>query len=177
VANGHVYPEVAKEEIESDYLQRSLLFRNGGQGRFEEVGMESGLNDLLAGRGVAFADYDEDGDVDVFVAQMNGKPALYRNDSASAGRWIGLRLVGRESSRDALGARVAVVARGGFRQIREVRSGGSYLSQSDSRLFIGLGDGKDVEKVEVRWPSGRVQEILAPALDRYLLVVEPLYIR
>ncbi|MGH9324436.1 MAG: CRTAC1 family protein [Vicinamibacteria bacterium] len=172
VANGHVYPEVAKEEIESDYAQRSLLFRNRGDARFEEIGEPSGLVETLAGRGTAFADYDEDGDIDVFVTQMNGKPALYRNDPEASGHFLGLRLVGRESSRDALGARVTLVAGGGPRQIREVRSGGSYLSQSDPRAFFGLGDLERVEKIEILWPSGRAQEISAPEVDRYLLVVE-----
>ena len=171
VANGHVYPEVAKEEIESDYAQRSLLFRNLGDGRFEELGERAGLEEPLAGRGVAFADLEDDGDIDVFVAQMNGKPRLYRNDTETSRHWIGLRLVGRASSRDALGAKITLET-GGLRQIREVKSGGSYLSQSDSRVFFGLGSRERADRIEIRWPSGKVQEMPSPGIDRYLLVVE-----
>jgi predicted nucleotidyltransferase len=171
VANGHVYPEVAKEEIESDYAQRSLLFRNLGDGRFAEMGGEAGVQKALAGRGVAFGDFDDDGDVDVFVASMNGRPALYRNETATSRHWIGLRLVGRESARDALGAKITVVS-GELSQIREVRSGASYLSQSDSRVFFGLGSRERVDRIEIRWPSGKVQEIPSPEIDRYLLVME-----
>jgi hypothetical protein len=170
VANGHVYPEVAKEEIESDYAQRSLLFRNLGDGRFAEVGERAGLSDPLAGRGVAFGDFDDDGDVDVFVTHMNGKPRLYRNETETSRHWIGLRLVGRESARDALGAKVTLVS-GELRQIREVRSGASYLSQSDPRAFFGLGHRGEVDRIEIRWPSGKVQEV-PRSVDRYVLVVE-----
>jgi len=174
VANGHVYPEVAREEIESDYAQRSLLFRNLGDGRFAELGEGAGLLEPLAGRGVAFGDFDDDGDVDAFVTQMNGKPALYRNETVTSRHWIGLRLVGRKSARDALGAKVTVVS-GELSQIREVRSGASYLSQSDSRVFFGLGAHERVDRIEIRWPTGTVQKIPTPAiaaLDRYVLVVE-----
>jgi hypothetical protein len=171
VANGHVYPEVAKEEIESDYAQRSLLFRNLGDGRFAETGERAGLEEPLAGRGAAFGDFDDDGDVDVFVTHMNGKPALYRNETETSRHWIGLRLVGRESARDALGAKITVVS-GELSQIREVRSGASYLSQSDPRLFFGLGSRERVHRIEIRWPSGRVQEIPSPAIDRYMLILE-----
>jgi hypothetical protein len=172
VANGHVYPEVAKEEIESDYAQRSLLFRNLGGGQFAEVGLSAGLERPLAGRGVAFGDFDDDGDVDVFVTHMNGRPVLYRNETETSRHWIGLGLIGRKSARDALGAKVTVVT-GGLRQVREVRSGGSYLSQSDSRVFFGLGAHDRVDKIEIRWPTGRVQEIASPELDRYVPVIEP----
>jgi enediyne biosynthesis protein E4 len=172
-ANGHVYPEVAREEIESDYAQRSLLFRNLGDGRFEELGERAGLTEPLAGRGVAFADLDDDGDIDVFVTHMNGKPALHRNETETSGHWLGLRLVGRESARDALGAKVTLVS-GELSQIREVRSGASYLSQGDPRAFFGLGSLARVDRVEIRWPSGRVQKIVSPEVDRYLLVVEGL---
>ncbi len=171
VANGHVYPEVAREEIESDYAQRSLLFRNLGDGRFAETGERAGLEEPLAGRGAAFGDFDDDGDVDIFVTQMNGKPALYRNETKASPRWIGLRLVGRESARDALGAKITVVS-GGLSQIREVRSGASYLSQSDSRVFFGLGDRSRVDRLEIRWPSGKTQQIVSPQLDGYMLIVE-----
>jgi hypothetical protein len=135
------------------------------------MGGEAGVQKALAGRGVAFGDFDDDGDVDVFVASMNGRPALYRNETATSRHWIGLRLVGRESARDALGAKITVVS-GELSQIREVRSGASYLSQSDSRVFFGLGSRERVDRIEIRWPSGKVQEIPSPEIDRYLLVME-----
>ena len=115
--------------------------------------------------------FDDDGDVDVFVTHMNGKPRLYRNETETSRHWVGLRLVGRESARDALGAKITV-ASGELSQIREVRSGASYLSQGDSRVFFGLGSRERADRIEIRWPSGEVQEIASPGIDRYLLVVE-----
>jgi hypothetical protein len=100
--------------IEGDFAQRSLLFRNLGDGRFEELGERAGLEEPLAGRGVAFGNLDDDGDIDFFVTLMNGKPRLYRNETETSRRWISLRLVGRESSRDALGAKVTLES-GGLR--------------------------------------------------------------
>ena len=173
VTNGHVYPEVDVHATDSTYAQRNLVFHNQGDGTFAEVGASLAIE--IVGRGVAFADYDNDGDIDVVVTGMNAAPVLLRNasETSKTANWIGLRLVGRASSRDALGARVTVVTRDS-RQIREVRSGGSYLSQSDLRVFFGLGNAESVDRIEIRWPSGGVQTLRAPSIHRYLTVVEPL---
>ena len=102
---------------------------------------------------------------------MNALPSLLRNDSPPH-HWIGLRLVGRDSARDALGARVTLVA-DERTQMREVRSGASYLSQSDLRLFFGLGARESVDRVEIRWPRGRLQVLERLRLDGYTVVLEP----
>ena len=171
VVNGHIYPELSSEQVDSDYAQRDLVFLQRDDGRFEEVGRSAGLSQMQVGRGAAFADYDNDGDVDVVVTNMNALPSLLRNDSPPH-HWIGLRLVGRDSARDALGARVTLVA-DERTQMREVRSGASYLSQSDLRLFFGLGARESVDRVEIRWPRGRLQVLERLRLDGYTVVLEP----
>jgi hypothetical protein len=175
VANGHVYPEVGQGRTESDYAQSSLLFFNLGDGRFEERREQTGpdLRVPRVSRGAAFADYDDDGDIDVAVTNMNGPVSLLRNESAPGAHWVGFRLIGRESARDALGARVTIEA-GGQRQMEEVRSGASYLSSSDPRVFFGLGSIDRIDRIEVRWPRGRVQVIEGAPLDRYSTMVEGL---
>ncbi|HXV61214.1 MAG TPA: CRTAC1 family protein [Vicinamibacteria bacterium] len=169
VANGHVYPEVDTSRTDSDYAQRSLLFLNLGEGKFEEY---QGFRRPHVGRGAAFADYDDDGDIDILVANMNERPSLYRNELAADSSWVGLRLIGRDSARDALGARVRIQT-GGVGQLREVRSGASYLSQSDLRVHFGLGPETSVERLEIRWPRGRLQTLEGVPLNRYIVVVEP----
>jgi hypothetical protein len=173
VVNGHVYPEITSVRMESTYAQRPLLFLNRLGSRFEEVGRDAGpaMSAERVGRGTAFADYDDDGDVDVALTSMNELPALLRNDLASDNHWLGLRLIGKESTRDALGARVTVVS-GDLAQIREVRSGASYLSQSDLRLFWGLGSRERVERVEIRWPRGGTTVMGETGIDRYAVIVQ-----
>ena len=170
VANGHVYPEVDAYPTDSHYAQPNLLFLNRGGSVFSAASVEEAKPPSVS-RGAAFADYDDDGDVDVLVTNMNAAPSLLENQ-VSEGAWIGFRLVGRRSTRDALGARVHLVA-GGREQIREVRSGASYLSQSDLRLFFGLGKTTEVDRVEIRWPSGTIQNVDRPRIGRYQTVVEP----
>jgi hypothetical protein len=156
VSNGHIYPDI-KQTGTSTYHQRSLLFRNQGKGRLRRVtgGAGGGLALARSSRGAAFGDYDNDGDIDVLISNIDDRPTLLRNDT-SGGRWITMRLVGAKSNRDGIGAKVTVVA-GGRRQIAEVRAGGSYVSHNDSRLHFGLGDAEAVDEVEIRWPSGLVE--------------------
>ncbi len=174
IANGHVYPEVNTQPTESHFAQRDLLFRNLGDGRFREMGMESGpaLSSVRVGRGAAFGDYDNDGDVDIAVVNMNDPLSLLRNESAPHHHWLGLRLIGRQSARDALGSRVTVTA-GELLQIREVKSGSSYLSQNDLRILFGLGTIDKIDRVEIRWPSGQEQVLDDVSLNQYIRVIEP----
>lgn len=164
IANGHVYPEIDTFEIESRYHEPRQVYRNLGDGRFQELTSEIAgpLVENKSSRGAAFADYDNDGDIDVLVVNMNEPPSLLRNDTASGHHWIGLRLAGTKSNRDGIGARVTLSA-GGMRQTREVRSGGSYLSHNDFRLHFGLGRAEKIEAVKVRWPSGLAETF--PALE------------
>lgn len=173
VANGHIYPEIDLFPLGSSYLQRMLLYRNTGAGRFEEIGTQMGeaMAAPRAGRGIAFADYDNDGDVDFLVVNMDGRPSLFRNDGGNRANWLSLRLRGVKSNRDAIGARVRVTA-GGVTQTAEVRSGASYLSTNDPRLHFGLGKARQADLIEVRWPSGLVQRFENVAGGEFFVITE-----
>jgi hypothetical protein len=174
IANGHVYPELEKHNHpESPYRQRNLLYHNSGNGRFEDVTSIAGSAfDLRrSGRGAAFGDLDNDGRVDIVVNNQNDPPAFLHNESENPGHWISIRTVGNKSNHDGIGARATVVT-GGRRQIQEVRSGGSYLSQGDLRLHFGLGSATTIDRVEVQWPSGTVDEVDNIPSDRFLTVEE-----
>jgi hypothetical protein len=170
IANGHVYPDVVKTGT-STYRQRSQVFRNDA-GRFRHVTEEVG-GDLLAehsSRGAAFGDYDNDGDIDVLVSVIDGAPRLLRNDTPG-GHWITIGLQGTKSNRSAIGAKVTIEA-AGRRQIAEVRSGGSYISQNDLRVHFGLGPVTSVDRVVIRWPNGSTETAPALAADRFYLARE-----
>ena len=158
IANGHVDPEVDRLQSGTKYLQRKQLYQNLGDGNFREVTEEIGGGLLLekSSRGAAFGDFDNDGDIDVLVINMNDRPTLLRNDGGNRRPWITLTLAGTRSNRDAIGARVTAKV-GDRTQTAEVRSGGSYLSHNDMRIHFGLGDAPKVDRLEVRWPSGAVE--------------------
>ena len=171
VANGHVYPQVDDHDIGTTFRQTNHLFLND-EGRFSEVSAKSGpgMSVARSWRGAAFGDYDNDGDVDVFLTALDDRAMLLRNDTAGGGHFLQLRLVGKRSNRDAIGARVTVTA-DGRRQIRERKGGGSYLSASDGRLHFGLGPALRAA-VEVRWPDGRLQTLPDVAADQLLTIRE-----
>ena len=155
VANGHVFPNVdqLQESSVAPYRQQSLLFRNLGDGRFEEQPGLLHLDREQSSRGAASADLDGDGRLDVVLSNIDAAPALFWNESAGGNRHLRIRLVGSGRNRLALGAQVRVRS-GDLRQLREVRSGGSYLSQSELVLHFGLGSRTSADLVEVRWPTG-----------------------
>ena len=159
IANGHLDENVQAFNPTGFYEQPNLLFRNNRDGTFDEVGVYSGAGMRLerVSRGLACADYDNDGDLDLLVTNLKGTPDLLRN-GGNQNAWLTLKLIGTRSNRDAIGARVKVTT-GNLIQIREVRSGSSYLSQNDMRLHFGLGKHRQVDRVELRWPSG-LQEYL-----------------
>jgi hypothetical protein len=172
ISNGHVFPDVDRTGT-SAYRQQNQVFRNEGRGRFRHVTAEVG-GPLLAeksARGAAFGDYDNDGDIDVLVVNMDEAPSLLRNDTSTDAHWVTLRLQGTRSNRDAIGARVTIEA-GDRRQTAEVRSGGSYISHNDMRVHFGLGEATGVDRITVRWPSGRVDTIASLAADRFYHLVE-----
>jgi enediyne biosynthesis protein E4 len=152
--NGHVYPEVDALGIEQSFKNQRLVYRNLDGKRFEDVSskMGSGILERYSSRGAAFGDFDNDGDVDVLIMNMNDLPSLLRNDGGNKNNWIKIKLVGTKCNRTAIGARVRIVA-GGRSQINEVASGGSVMSQSDLRLHFGLGKTKVVDLIEVKWPT------------------------
>jgi hypothetical protein len=174
-ANGHIYPEIDRSSLGATYREPMLVYQNLGNGRFADVSATLGaeIARKRSGRGVAFGDYDDDGDTDLLVVQLDDRPALLRNDQPRDTRnhWIKMKLTGTKSNRSAIGARVRIEA-GGHAQIGEVRSGSSYISQNDMRMNFGLGKGIVAEKVEVRWPSGLVQTFAGLKADQIYLVVE-----
>jgi enediyne biosynthesis protein E4 len=173
IANGHVYPEVERVKTEAGYKQRKVVYRNLGNGRFEDVSERLGppITTPAAGRGAAFADLDNDGDTDVVVNNVHAAPGLFMLKSPADAHWLTLKLVGTASNRSAIGARVKLVASTGT-QFQEVRGGGSYYSQNDLRPHFGLGKDTSVERIEVRWPNGREEQWAAPAIDRIVTLKE-----
>jgi hypothetical protein len=173
VANGHVYPGVDQLKEVSRYQQPKELYRNLGNGRFDEVSGRTGsdLSTPRPARGAAFGDYDNDGDIDVLVINVNSRPSLYQNDGGNRNAWTGFKLVGASSNRDAIGARVEIEA-GGRTQAGEVRSGGSYLSHNDMRLHFGLGSAKRVERIRIRWPNGKMETLPGIDANRYVTIRE-----
>jgi hypothetical protein len=172
VANGHVYPDVDGRGLGTSYKQRKQVFMNEGR-RFRDATatIGGGLLAERSSRGAAFGDIDNDGDIDVLVVNMNDRPTLLRNDTPRGNHWLTLRLIGGPSNRDGLGARVTIEA-GGRKQVFEVRSDGSYLSHSDTRVHAGLGAVARAARVEIKWPSGRIESAANVASDRFYVARE-----
>ena len=172
IANGHVIDNTALFRSGSTHAQRKLLFRNLNGRRLMETGREAGPGFSAAGVGrtLVTGDVDNDGDVDVLVTNNGAAPELLRNGT-SGGHAIVLRLLGAAGSRDALGARVGVTA-AGRTQVREVKSGSSYLGQGDLRVHVGLGAVTAVDHLDIRWPSGRSERVATPAVDQIVTVQE-----
>jgi enediyne biosynthesis protein E4 len=167
VTNGHAYPQ------RDHYRQRELLHHNNRDGTFSEVGLTSGhaLKVERAGRGAAFGDLDNDGDIDIVVNDLDGRPQVLRNDGGNINNSVMIKTVGTKSNRDGIGARVRVVS-GDLIQIDEVRSGGSYISQNDLRLHFGLAKRTKIDLIEVRWPNGTVEKISNANTNKVLTIRE-----
>ena len=152
--NGHVYPEIDQQKLDTTFKMPRIAYRNLGNGKFKDVSsdMGPGIAERYSSRGAAFGDYDNDGDIDVLVLNMNDPPSLLRNDGGNKNNWIKIKLIGTKCNRTAIGARVRVVT-GKHSQMDEVHSGTSVMSQSDLRLHFGLGQAKTVDFIEVKWPT------------------------
>ncbi|MBV9622467.1 MAG: VCBS repeat-containing protein [Acidobacteria bacterium] len=172
IANGHVYPEIEQASPGTHYKQMNSLFHNQGNGKFVETGKLTGIasEPARAARGVAFVDLDNDGFLDIVVANNGDPPTLLHNEG-NGDHFLNLRLAGTRSNRDAMGARVRIVA-GGMSQIREISGGGSYLSQNDLRAHFGLGNATQAEMVEVRWPSGKTDRFQNVAANKFYYLEE-----
>jgi hypothetical protein len=170
-ANGHVYPEVDVHQIGS-YRQRKLIFRNLRDGKFQETGSTAGpgVGDLFSSRGLALGDINNDGQLDLLIANLDEAPSLLQNKGV-AGNWLMMKLKGTRANRSAIGARVTIKT-GPLTQMREVKSGGSYQSQSDLRLHFGLGAARTVDEVKIRWPGGGAQTLKGVRGNQILTVEE-----
>jgi hypothetical protein len=173
IANGHVYSQIADRNLYLSYREPKILYRNLGNGRFDDVSAKAGpaITAENIGRGCAFGDFDNDGDVDIIVNNLDGAPTLLRNDGGSRNNWILIKCVGTRSNRSAIGTRVKITA-AGRDQIREVMSGSGYYSQNDLRLHFGLGRATTVERVELRWPSGAKETVRDLAVNQLFVIQE-----
>jgi len=164
---GNVYPEVEQKFPRYPHKGPRVLFRNTGDGTFADISAAggSGLTTPRSSRGAAFGDFDNDGDVDVLVMNMNEPPSLLRNDSARTNHWIGISLEGKSSNRAGIGATIRVTA-GGRVQARAVLSQSSYYSMDDLRAHFGLGTVPIVDRIDVAWPNGTVESATKIAADQ-----------
>ena len=172
IANGHVYSQLADRKLYLTYREPKILYRNLGNGRFEDVSAKAGPGIAAenVGRGCAVGDVDNDGDLDILINNLDGPPTLLRNDGGNRNNWVLIKCVGTRSNRSAIGTRVKVTANGRT-QIDEVMSGSSYYSQNDLRLHFGLGRAARVESVDVAWPSG-VKEIYRDLEANRIFVIQ-----
>lgn len=173
LVNGHVYPEVDVNHLGSDYEEPPVLYRNTGSGTFEDVSAAAGpaFKAKASSRGLAIGDLWNDGRMSAVITNMNGPISLFVNQQKSSNHWIAFKTVGTKSNRDGIGARIKVSA-GKRSLVDEVRSGSSYNSSSDMRVHFGLGSVSKVDTVEIRWPSGLVEQFDSPKVDTINTVKE-----
>jgi hypothetical protein len=172
--NGHVYPYLDREKNPPEtYRQPKTLYLNQGDGTFDDASAQAGpdFSRKTCSRGAAFGDFDNDGDIDVAVTNMNGAPELLRNEQTVANHWVMFRTVGSHSNRDGIGARI-VVSVGGAQQVWEIRRTVGIYSCSDPRAHFGLGSASRIDRVSVSWPSGKTQEFTDVAADKHYALHE-----
>ena len=173
-ANGHPQDVIEILMDHETYAQRDQMLQNNGDGTYRDVSETAGayFTQALVGRAAATADYDNDGDTDIVIMNSNQRAVLLRNDGGNEKRWLGIKLIGTQSNRDGIGARVTVVAED-ITQVAEVKSGSSYASGSDTRLLFGLGESQHVEKITVVWHGGSTQVLENVSVNQTLTIVEP----
>jgi len=173
IANGHVLDNADYFSPNARYAQRNLLFHNEGAGRLKEVGRVSGPGFALerVHRGLAAGDFDNDGDLDLLVTSNGQTVDLLRNDGGNQNNALLLRLVGKKSNRDGIGARLRITA-GAKTQVREIKAGSSYLSQNDLRAHVGVGRESLIDRLEIRWPGGGTDVLRSLPVNSIVTVVE-----
>jgi hypothetical protein len=149
------------------------MFRNLGKGRFEMTSSELGPDFLrpIAGRGLATADFDNDGDIDIAINARGDSPELLRNDGGNVNHWLEVLLIGTQSNRDGTGAKLTLTAEG-FTQVKQAEGGTSYMSASDPRIHFGLGKRAKIESLVITWPSGQVDKLANLPADGIIAVKE-----
>jgi hypothetical protein len=170
--NGHVYPEVDHYNLGESFKNPRVVYRNLGNGRFQDVSaaMGPGISERFSSRGAAFGDYLNNGCIDALVLNLNDLPSLLRNEGGNRQNWIKIKLVGTHCNRTAIGARVRVIT-GKHKQMDEVHSGDSVMSQSDLRLHFGLGSAETVDTIEVTWPTTRKVERFTQVTANQILTI------
>jgi hypothetical protein len=173
LVNGHVYPEVDREHLGSDYQEPRILYHNKGNATFEDVSAKSGpgITAASSSRGMAIGDLWNDGTLSAVISNMNTTPSLLVNQVRSGNHWVTVKTQGVKSNRDGLGAKIRVKA-GNRVLVDEVRSGSSYDSNSDRRVHFGLGAVSQIDWIEIRWPSGLTEIFEHPQVDKVLALVE-----
>src|ERR1700686_4988524 len=171
--SGHVYPQVDTLPSGARYREPKLLQLNQKDGTFCDASDEAGpaLKEKHVSRGLAVADLFNDGNMDIVIGDLDGRPMILKNHGVPGRHWVSFELAGTKSNRLALNARIKIVA-GGVTETDEIHSGGSYLSQNDLRVHFGLGDVKKIDSVEIRWPSGKVESFGPLTADQYYSVLE-----
>jgi hypothetical protein len=172
LVNGHPDDFIEMRNPRVKYREQLLLFRNTGKG-FENVSGQSGtvFNKYFSGRGMATGDFDNDGDLDVLIANNGEAPVLLRNEGGNRNNWIGLQLIARQSNPGSVGAVISWQA-GSLTHSRLKTAGGSYLASHDPREILGVGAAAKIDYVQVHWPSGKVDKLTNPPINRYLKVIE-----
>ena len=173
-ANGHPQDVIEILMDHETYAQRDQMFQNRGDGTYADVSETAGayFTETLVGRAAATADYDNDGDTDIVIMNSNQRAVLLRNDGGNTKNWIGIKLVGTQRNRDGIGAKVTVSTED-MTQMREVKSGSSYASGSDTRLLFGLGEHQRVEKITIVWQGSTTQVLKDVSINQTLTIVEP----
>jgi hypothetical protein len=171
-STGMVYPEMERRIPQYPNKTPSVVYRNLGKGKFEELldGGGPGMAEAHCSRGGAFGDFDNDGDIDILIVNLNEPPSLLRNDVTGGNHWLKVLLVGVNSNRSAIGARV-IASYGGHKQAQSVMAQSSYLSVSDRRLHFGLGQATSAD-LEIHWPNGAQEKVSAVAAHRLVVIQE-----
>ncbi len=172
-SNGHVYSFILTAGWSESYFQPCSFYLNQKDGTFRDVRKLVGrdLQKELVGRGMAFADFDNDGDIDFIIGNLNGSPQFFRHEGAGPNHWVMFRTRGTKTNRDGIGTRITVFT-GQLRQVWEIKRTVGIYSASDPRAHFGLGEAAEINRVRVEWPSGVVQEFHDVAVDRHYLIDE-----